>query len=121
MKDKITYSPAMAEWKITVKDRKRNRMKIQVKLSAQEAEACRNFIGATKPPEVSEDTFFKALFMKGWEAYHKEIEEKYVEHLEKNKDEYEASGFVFNEEGKLTGYDEGEEVEGESSVEVVEE
>ena len=121
MRDKITYSPSMDEWKLTVKDRSRNRMKIQVKLSAQEAEACRNFIEATKPPEVSEDSFFKALFMKGWEAYHKEIEEKYVEHLEKNKDEYEASGFQFDEEGKLTGYDNGEEVEGEGSVEVVEE
>ena len=120
MRDKLTYSPAMAEWKITIKDRSRNRMKIQVKLSAQEAEACRNFIEATKPPEVSEDSFFKALFMKGWEAYHKEIEEKYVEHLEKNKDEYEASGFQFDEEGKLTGYDNGEQVEGDGSVEVVE-
>ena len=121
MKDKLTYSPQMDEWKITVKDRRRNRMKIQVKLSTQEAEACRNFISATKPPEVSEDTFFKALFMKGWEAYHKEIEEKYVEHLESNREDYAASGFEFNEEGKLTGFNSGEEVEGEGSVEVVEE
>ena len=96
-------------------------MKIQVKLSSQEAEAIRNFLDATKPPDVSNDTFFKALFMKGWEAYHAEIEQKYVEHIEKNREEYEASGFTFSEEGKLEGYDAGEEVEGKGEVEVVEE
>jgi len=121
MNDKVSYTPDMEEWKVTVKQRTRNRMKIQVKLSAQEAEAVRNFLEAAKPPEVSNDTFFKALFMKGWEQYHKEIEEKYVEHIEKNKEDYETSGFTFDEEGKLTGYDNGEEVEGDGSVEVVEE
>ena len=95
-------------------------MKIQVKLSSQEAEAVRNFMTAAKPDNVSNDTFFKALFMKGWESYHKDIEEKYVDHIEKNKEEYEASGFTFDEEGKLTGYADGEEVEGTGSVEVVE-
>ena len=120
MVDKISYSPSMDDWKLTVKDRSKNRMKIQVKLSAQEAEAIKNFLGAAKPDDVSENTFFKALFMKGWEAYHQEIEEKYVQHIESNKDEYEASGFTFDTSGKLVGFDSGEEVEGEGSVEVVE-
>ena len=111
----------MAEWKLTFKERTKNRMKIQVKLSAQEAEAIRNFLDSAKPPDVSSDTFFKAMFMKGWETYHKEIEEKYVQHIEENKEEYEASGFTFNEDGKLTGYDAGENVEGSGTVEVVEE
>lgn len=95
-------------------------MKIQVKLSAQEAEAIKNFLGAAKPTDVSDNTFFKALFMKGWEAYHQEIETKYVEHIEANKADYEASGFTFDEAGKLTGYGAEEEVEGEGSVEVIE-
>ena len=95
-------------------------MKVQIKLSTQEAEAVRNFLDAAKPPEVSNNTFFKALFMKGWEAYHKEIEEKYVEHVEANREDYETSGFTFSEEGKLTGFDSGEEVEGDPEVEVVE-
>ena len=95
-------------------------MKIQVKLSAQETEALRNFLDATKPPEVSNDTFFKGLFMKGWEAYHAEIEQKYVEHIEKNKEDYETSGFTFDDEGKLVGFDSGEKVEGKPEVEVVE-
>ena len=95
-------------------------MKIQVKLSAEEAEALRNFLGAAKPPEVTNDTFFKALFMKGWEAYHRDIEEKYVAHIEENKDEYEASGFTFDESGKLIGYGD-DTVEGEGEVEVIEE
>ena len=120
MVDKISYSPSMDNWKLTVKNRSRNRMKIQVKLSAQEAEAIKNFLSSAKPDDVGENTFFKALFMKGWEAYHQEIEEKYVQHIESNKEEYEASGFTFDEEGKLVGYDTGEEVEGASSVEVVE-
>jgi len=121
MSDKITYRPDINSWKIKLVERSRNKMKIQVKLSAQEAEALRNFLDATKPPEVSNDTFFKGIFMKGWEAYHQEIEHKYVEHIEKNREEYEASGFTFSEEGKLTGYDSGEEVEGAGEVEVVEE
>ena len=95
-------------------------MKIQVKFSAQEADALRNFMSAAKPEDVGDDTFFKALFMKGWEAYHKEIEEKYVEHIEENRDDYAASGFQFDEGGKLTGFDAGEEVEGDGEVEVVE-
>lgn len=120
MVDKISYSPSMDDWKITVKDRSKNRMKLQVKLSAQEAEAIKNFLSAAKPDDVSDNTFFKALFMKGWEAYHQEIEEKYVEHIEANKEDYEASGFTFDVSGKLVGFDSGEEVEGEGSVEVVE-
>tara|TARA_Y100001951_G_scaffold72397_1_gene59263 strand:+ start:619 stop:984 length:366 start_codon:yes stop_codon:yes gene_type:complete len=121
MNEKISYKPRPSQWKIKLVQRSRNRMKIQVKLSAQETEALRNFLDATKPPEVSNDTFFKGIFMKGWEVYHQEIEQKYVEHIEKNQEEYAASGFTFNEEGKLTGYDSGEEVEGEGEVEVVEE
>ena len=73
-------------------------MKIQVKFSAQEGEALRNFMQAAKPDEVKDDTFFKALFMKGWEAYHKDIEEKYVDHIQDNREEFEASGFTFDEE-----------------------
>ena len=121
MNNQINYSPNMENWKITAKDRSKNRMKIQVKLTSQEAEACRNFIEATKPPDVSDSTFFKALFMKGWETYHKDVESKYVSHIEENREQYEASGFTFDEEGKLTGFGDGAEVEGEGSVEVVEE
>lgn len=96
-------------------------MKVQVKLSKEEAEALRNFLDSAKPRDISNDTFFKGLFMKGWEAYHKEIEAKYVEHMEENREQYEASGFNFDEEGKLTGFSGDEEVEGEGGVEVVEE
>ena len=120
MNDQVSYTPDVNNWKISVKERTRNRMKIQVKLSSEEAEAVRNFLEAAKPPDVSNDTFFKALFMKGWEAYHQEIEQKYVEHIENNKEEYEASGFTFDEGGKLVGYDSGEEVEGTGETEVVE-
>ena len=121
MDKKISYTPNMDNWKISLKERSRNRMKIQVKLSAEEAEALNNFLNAAKPPEVSNDTFFKALFMKGWESYHKEIEERYVEHIQENREEYEASGFSFDEEGKLVGYDGGDEIEGDGEIEVVEE
>ena len=113
MNDKIVYTPNMDHWKVTLKERTKNRMKLQIKFSSQEAEALRNFMSAAKPEEVSNDTFFKALFMKGWEAYHKEIEEKYVDHIESNREDYEASGFTFNEEGSLIGYGTEEEVEEE--------
>jgi hypothetical protein len=111
----------MKNWKTSLKERSRNRMKIQVKLSTEEAEALRNFLGSAKPKDVSNDTFFKGLFMKGWEAYHKEIEAKYVEHMEANREEYEEQGFEFDKDGKLTGFSGNEEVEGEGGVEVVEE
>ena len=119
MNQKVSYTPNMENWKVSVKERTRSRMKIQVKLSAEEAEALRNFLGAAKPEDVSNDTFFKALFMKGWEGYHQDIEEKYVKHIEENKEDYEASGFTFDESGKLTGYGDAT-VEGEGEVEVIE-
>ena len=121
MENKVSYTPNMEAWTVSLKERTRNRMKIQVKLSSQEAEALRNFLDATKPDTVSNDTFFKALFMKGWEAYHKDVEEKYVTHMEENREQYEASGFTFDDDGKLTGYADGEAVEGTSGVEVIEE
>ena len=111
MNQKVSYTPNMENWKVSLKERSRSRMKIQVKLSAEEAEALRNFLGAAKPEDVSNDTFFKALFMKGWEGYHQDIEE--------NKEDYEASGFTFDDSGKLTGYGDAT-VEGEGEVEVIE-
>ena len=40
-----------------------------------------------------------------------------MQHMEENQEEYEASGFTFDEEGKLTGLADGSEV---GDVEVIE-
>lgn len=116
--DNVTYTPNVKDWTIKVQERSRGRMKVQVKLSAEEAEALRSFLTAVKPEDVSTDTFFKGIFMKGWEAYHTDIEAQYMKHIEENREQYEVSGFTFDEAGKVTGFNDGEEVEGDSVVEV---
>jgi len=50
--------------KIKVEDRSRGRMKITVKLNAEEAVAFRNF-SQIKPVEITEEMFWKQCFMVG--------------------------------------------------------
>ena len=55
-------------WRLRIDERSRNRMKIQIKLSKDEAEAFKNFSSVIKPEEVSDDDFMKTIFVTGCEA-----------------------------------------------------
>ena len=105
------------EWKVTTTERSRNRMKFQVKLNQEEATAFTNFSNSVKPDNVQMNDFVRSIFFAGIRAIEESITTNLVKHMEENREDYEASGFTFDDEGKLTGVD--EEV-AEGSVEVVE-
>ena len=55
-------------WNIKQIDRTRDRMKLQIKLSKEEATAFKNFMEMVKPPEIGEDDFLKGIFKIGVET-----------------------------------------------------
>ena len=105
------------EWKIKTIERSRRRMKFQVKLNQEEAEAFTNFANSVKPDNVQMNDFVRSIFFAGIRSIEESITSNLVKHMEENRSDYEASGFTFDEEGNLTGVDE-EAAEG--SIEVVE-
>ena len=102
-------------WNIKIQDRSKNRMKFQIKLNQEEADAFRNLANSAKPDNVSLDDFVKSLFFTGIRSLEEQLTANLVQHIEKNREEYEASGFTFDDEGKLTGVNEED-----GSIEIVE-
>ena len=78
-------------------------MKFQLKLDKQEAEAFRNFANTVKPAEINMNDFVRSIFFNGVRALEEELTTNMVKHIEANREEYEASGFSFDGEGKLSG------------------
>ena len=114
-KDKIKLN--FKNWKVKTVERSRNRMKFQLKLGAEEAEAFKTFTNSVKPAEISIEDFVRSIFFRGVQSLEKQITEDLVKHMEENKADYEASGFTFDEAGNLTGVD---EATASGTVEVVE-
>lgn len=69
--DTVSVSFNDAKFKIT--ERSRGRMKIQIKLSKEEAEGFKNFC-KLKPPELDDDTFFKQIFFAGCNVMTEQIQ-----------------------------------------------
>jgi len=92
-------------------------MKFQLKLNQEESEAFRNFANNVKPTEISMSDFVRSIFFNGVRGLEKELTQNMVKHMEANRDEYEASGFTFDDAGKLTGVNESS---ASGSVEVIE-
>jgi heterodisulfide reductase subunit A-like polyferredoxin len=65
MKDNVSFT--LDDAKIKIVERSRGRMKIQIKLSKEEAEGFKNFC-MIKPPDLPEDTFYKQIFFAGCNA-----------------------------------------------------
>jgi predicted transcriptional regulator len=78
-------------WKLKIEERKRNRMKIQIKMGKEEAEAFKNFMENLRPDNVSTDEFIRHLFYKGVESFQQELYEKMQNYIEDNKDNIDAS------------------------------
>jgi len=78
-------------------------MKFQLKLDKQEAEAFRNFANTVKPTEINMNDFVRSIFFNGVRALEEELTNNMVKHIQENREEYEASGFTFDDDGKLTG------------------
>jgi hypothetical protein len=81
-------------WKIRIDERKRNRMKIVVKLGKEEAEAYKSFEETVKPAEVTSEVFAKSLFFNGIEAMNKELSSMVEKYMEEHP---EASGVSVSE------------------------
>jgi hypothetical protein len=76
--DKVSFS--LDDAKIKVTERSRGRMKIQIKLSKEEAEGFKNFCNV-KPPEMSEEVFYRQIFFAGCNSMTQQIQELYEEHM----------------------------------------
>ena len=92
-------------------------MKFQLKLDKQEAEAFRNFANTVKPVDINMNDFVRSIFFNGVRHLEEELTNNMVKHIQENREDYEASGFTFDEDGKLTGVGDDST---SGSVEVVE-
>jgi uncharacterized protein YwgA len=103
MTDSLKFAFRPEGWKIKTEYRSKNRMKFQLKLDKQEAEAFRNFANTVKPAEINMNDFVRSIFFNGVRALEEELTTNMVKHIQENREEYEASGFTFDDDGKLTG------------------
>ena len=81
-------------------------MKFQLKLNQEETEAFKNFANNVKPHDLGMGDFVRSIFFNGVRALEEQLTSNLVQHMEQNREEYEASGFTFDVSGKLTGVDE---------------
>ena len=117
MSEKIKFTFKPGGWKVKIEYRSKNRMKFQLKLNKEESEAFKNFSNNVKPDNVEMGDFVRSIFFNGVRALEEQLTNNLVEHMEENREEYEASGFTFDASGKLTGVD---EATASGAIEVVE-
>lgn len=82
------------KWKIKLEDRSRNRMKIQIKLSKDEAQAFKNFSDTVKPEEVSDHDFMKTIFVTGCETLNQQLQALVQKYALENKEDLASSGIT---------------------------
>ena len=90
-------------WRFRIDERSRNRMKINIKLSKDEAEAYKNFATSIKPDGLSDQDFMKTIFFKGCETLHAELQGLMQRFAVENQEELASSGItvVEGEDGQL--------------------
>lgn len=69
-------------------------MKLQIKLSKDEAVAYKNFSEVCKPGDVTDADFMKTIFLTGIEALNKQLAEMVQKYAAENRDELAASGIT---------------------------
>lgn len=74
----------LSSWSINLQERKRDRMKLQIKLNKIEAQAYKNFAEVVKPDEISDADFLKSVFKIGLEEMENRLMTAVEEHAEKN-------------------------------------
>ena len=101
------------KWRLRIDERSRNRMKIQIKLSKEEAVSFKNFASMVKPEEVSDDDFMRTIFITGCETMNQQLSRLVQEYAKENKEELASSGITVIEEEdgsvKLTDSEESQE------------
>jgi len=86
------------QWRIRIDERSKNRMKLQIKLSKDEAVAYKNFATACKPQEITDDDFIKTVFVTGFETLNKQLAEMVQKYASENKEELASSGITVFED-----------------------
>jgi len=82
MNEKIEFD--FADWNFKLIERTKNRMKLQIKLSKDEALAFKNFSEMVKPPEIADTDFLKGIFKIGIETMEARLLEAVKQHAEEN-------------------------------------
>ena len=112
--DKLgSVSLNVESWKIKTRDKRNNRMRIQINLSKDEAEAVRNFKEIFGAQGVSDDQFMHHVFMMGLQALDSQLQQQFAEYVAANKEELAASGItvIENEDGGVSLVESEEEPE----------
>ena len=93
----------VSQWRIRIDERSRNRMKLQVKLSKDEAIAYKNFAEVCKPQEITDEDFIKTVFVTGIESLNQQLSDMVQKYASENKEELAASGItgIENEDGQV--------------------
>jgi len=93
----------VSKWNVRVDERKRNRMKLQIKLSKDEAQGYRNFADICKPVEITDADFMKTVFLTGIEAMNQQLADLVKKYASENKEELAASGITVleGEDGEI--------------------
>mgnify|MGYP003135028589 CR=1 FL=1 len=81
-------------WKIKVRERRNNRMRLQINLSKDEAIAFKNFASVCKPEEVSDEDFLKTVFLTGIEGLNKQLADLVQKYAKENKEDLASSGIT---------------------------
>jgi hypothetical protein len=82
------------EWKIKVRERRNNRMRLQINLTKDEALGYRNFADICKPEDITDSDFMKTVFLTGIEAMNQQLADLVKKYAAENKDELAASGIT---------------------------
>jgi len=88
----------VSKWKIRIDERSKERMKLQIKLSKDEALAFKNFADVCKPEDITDDQFIKTVFVTGIEALNKQLAEMVQKYAAENKEELASSGITVLED-----------------------
>jgi hypothetical protein len=78
-------------WKIKVTERKRGRMKFQIKLDKQETEGFMEFSNSLKPEQMPDDEWIRSIFYKGLEKIQEDIMESMRKYMEEHQDDIDTS------------------------------
>ena len=90
-------------WKIKTRERRNNRMRLQINLSKDEALAFNNFASVCKPEEVSDEDFLKTVFLTGIEGMNKQLADLVKKYAKENKEDLASSGITVleDEDGEI--------------------
>jgi hypothetical protein len=93
----------VSSWKIKVRERRNNRMRLQINLDKDEALAYKNFGEVCKPEAISDSDFMKTIFLTGLEAMNKELAGLVKKYAKENVEELASSGItvIESEDGDI--------------------